>query len=240
MVVPTPGSGRSSPPDSKRVAALGIVFSLVAAAGVVAFVISKRPTPLPPPPPLPPSPTQTTAPSPPPWWDALYATTCPKPCAAGKACGSAKLARCASGITCLPGALSDPFADDEALELHLSYLVEIGATSDPCKTTNDYWVCRRGTNACVGQREACQAGNRNGVIGAKSPGSLTLMGAELDGKTVVFEIREGGPSGQVVQTTPPIVTLSRGVLCKGYGMDLRKTLSPGAVAENIVFWVDHG
>ena len=81
--------------------------------------------------------------------------------------------------------------------------------------------------------------NQDGVAGAKSSNSIAATGDELDHHKIKLEIRDGGPQGPVVQTVGALGSMSRGVLCKGYGLYLKKA-DDNAVVETIVFYVDHG
>lgn len=145
------------------------------------------------------------------WQALLRGQACEPPCIGGLACLSKPLA-CTSGLTCIPGAGDDRFADDEVWSLHLSAVREgapDGTVIDPCRSRKDFWVCRSGTAICVSQSDACRHA-------ANSAASIPVTGAELAREGISLEVRLGSAAGPLVAKTETIVDLRRGGLCRGF------------------------
>lgn len=156
------------------------------------------------------------------WQAMLHSTSCNVPCIGGLGCQAKPLA-CTSGLTCVPGAGDDRFGDNETWALHLSAVLEAapnGSVIDPCRTREEFWVCRSGTPICVSQNDACQhAGS--------SAAAIPVTGAELAHDGLSLEVRLGSGSGPLVAKTETIVDLRRGGLCRGFsakavGGDVRR------------------
>lgn len=156
------------------------------------------------------------------WQALLRGQVCDAPCIGGWAC-AAKPTTCTSGLTCIPGAGADRFADEEMWAIHLSAVQESpggGAPVDPCRTRKDFWVCRSGTSICATQADAC-------ANGSKSVAGIPVTGAELAHKGLSLEVREGSSGGPLLAKTETIVDLRRGGLCRGFsakavGGDVRR------------------
>jgi hypothetical protein len=170
-----------------------------------------------------PSPPPTFAPAPGANWQAmLRGQFCEAPCIGGQACTSKPLL-CTSGLTCIPGAGDDRFADEEVWTLHLSAVLEApagGAVVDPCRTRKNFWVCRSGTTICASQDDAC-------ANAGSSSASIPVTGAELAHQGLSLEVRSGSGVGPLVAKTETIVDLRRGGLCRGFsakavGGDVRR------------------
>ena len=145
------------------------------------------------------------------WRAQLTAANCAEPCAGGSLCTS-KPVECTSGLSCIPGAGAERFANEEGWSIHLSAVQELDATGqlvDPCQSQKDFWVCRSGTSTCASQAEACANGGRSST-------AIPANGAELDHLGLLLDVHVGGPTGPILGVTSPIRNLRRGGLCKGF------------------------
>jgi hypothetical protein len=182
----------------------------IATPSTAAAAIATRPVPVP-------------APD---WTASLADPACPAPCAGGSTCAS-KPVECTSGFACVPGLGTEPIGDHELWTLHLSAVQEVDATGqpvDPCYSQKDFWVCRRGTEICVSQADAC-------ANAGKGTAAIAVTGSELNHVGLSLDVHMGGPTGPLVAVTTPIRNLLRGGLCRGFSVKA----TGGAVAKVTYF-----
>jgi hypothetical protein len=136
------------------------------------------------------------------WFAGTTALSCPAPCLAGSACSQpldAGLAKCISGLTCIPGSPGATFDGTERVSLRLSAIREADTDVDSCKSGSDLWLCARPSSSttwqCSSQREACRSATS---LAAFSTVSIPLTGEALLREGVDFIVRQDGPEGEVL------------------------------------------
>ncbi len=228
---------------------LGIGFGI---AATILFLKGQHAVPAPPA-----SALALPAPEPPaaersgPWTSELHADQCAAPCCGGAACrvsadnagknrcreGDPFCERCASTISCIPGACGARLEGREEFGLHLASIIERGPSGelDACKTQRDLWLClRRRLDEdwqCLSQREACSSGAT-----ARSPGAIAVTGDDLLRENLVLEVRENAPDGPVLARREGVVYrdgMQRLGLCGGF----RRNFDAGPVTA-FTFYLD--
>lgn len=177
--------------------------------------------------------------------------SCDEPCCGGTACkvttGNAEHAacrggltncnKCASGLTCIPGACTAILPRGERWELRVSY-VSGGSITDVCQSDwVSAFVCLRSTGTedwtCLSLADSC-ANNGHGQQGA------TVTTEDLTTRGLDIEVRRGSAEGSIVASRSNaryaggIMTRA---LCTGLKFDHLKG-SPGIDIDSVAFFLE--